>query len=399
MEAHLTRIFKHRAKSSVVILHDIDEYRFPGYGDFSHLDLPCSLHNTLRHEFFRLKNPSQGGRAKLLDILKRYVNIDSRCDLQGIAGKMNGFSPSDILSVVTLAVIKCRSRGGTELGPGDIDSALCVVRTPSALRGKMLCVRNISLEHIGGLHPIKHRLRTIFEWPIVYADSFEKLGLGAPRGVLLCGPPGCSKTSLVRAIASMCGLNFFFLDSSRLYSQYVGESEKILRDTFAEARRSAPSIIFIDEIDTIVGRRDSDALCGRSASGGSGVQEGIITTLLNEMDGVVSSSGVVVVGATNRPDNIDNAILRPGRIDFVLNVPLPGTSDRLEILELATKSLVLHQDVNLESIARCRTDGFSGADLISVCTEAAMAAMREGNEYLLITAGHFEAALNYVRNN
>lgn len=248
----------------------------------------------------------------------------------------------------------------------------CRDTKPSVLRHHVAAtVPDMSWSSIAGMHLVKRRLRIAVEWPLRYAATFNRLALKAPRGILLHGPPGCSKTSLVRAAASESRLAFLRLSGADIYSCYLGEAERILRDAFTTARVAAPSILFIDEIDAIVGKRSVTGLVD-----GNAVQQRVLSTLLTEMDGIVSAQGVLVVAATNRVDLLDDALLRPGRFDDILKVDLPDQQTRLDILRIHTQSMTLHPDVDLHLIAS-RTARFSGADLKALCTEAALSALRE----------------------
>ncbi|KAJ3208467.1 hypothetical protein HDU67_006709 [Dinochytrium kinnereticum] len=243
---------------------------------------------------------------------------------------------------------------------------------------------------VGGLDGVKRRLRQAVEWPILYAETFERLGLRPPRGILLYGPPGCSKTTLVKIIAATSGATFLAINGAEIFSSYVGDSERAVRLTFQRARASAPSVIFLDEVESIVGKRGMEA--GKVGSGGEGdpVQERILSTLLNEMDGIEAAKDVLVVGATNRPDMIDAALMRPGRFD---KVPPPDVEARRQILSIHTKGMPLAKDVNLAVLASFRTDRFTGADLESACREAALAALRESKGAGSVHMRHFESAL------
>ncbi|KAI0562580.1 AAA+ ATPase [Gracilaria domingensis] len=244
--------------------------------------------------------------------------------------------------------------------------------TPSVLRNSASSrVPNMSWDEIGGMHHVKRRLQMAVEWPLRHADTFTRLGLNAPRGILLHGPPGCSKTSLVRAAASQSRAVFIRLSGADIYSCYLGEAERMLRETFATARAAKPSILFLDELDAIVGKRSTDGQVD-----GNGVQQRVLSTLLTEMDGIASAQGVLVIGASNRIDLLDDALLRPGRFDDILPVQLPDEHERLQILAIHTRTLSLHADVDLAQLAH-RTNGHSGADLKAVCTEAGLGAMRE----------------------
>ncbi|KAG2450863.1 hypothetical protein HYH02_004696 [Chlamydomonas schloesseri] len=267
---------------------------------------------------------------------------------------------------------------------------------PSIVRGAEVDIPPVSWDDVGGLDEVKRRLRQAVEWPLVHAAAFERLGLSAPRGVLLHGPPGCSKTTLARAAATASGATFLALSCAQLFCMYVGEGEAALRDCFKRARAAAPSIIFLDEIDAVAGRREEG---GESSGGAGGPDAGVrlLTTLLTEMDGIELAAGVLVLGATNRPGAVDPALLRPGRFTTLLYVPPPDQEGRVAALEVHSRKLPLAPDVDLEAVA-AQTDNYTGAELAAVCREAALAALREdlqGAE--VVAARHFAAALAAVR--
>ena len=245
-------------------------------------------------------------------------------------------------------------------------------------------------EDVGGVPDTKRRLRQAVEWPITRSESFKRLGIRPPRGVLLHGPPGCAKTTLARAAATASGATFIPLEGASLYSMYVGEGESMLRDAFKRARMAAPSIIFIDELDMLVGARSS------SSSSSDDTSSRLLSTFLNEMDGldISTTTYVLVLATTNRPARIDPALLRPGRFDAHIYVPPPDTEGRVEILTLHTKSMPLAEDVDLKRVAEGMNGRHTGAEVAAVCREAAMAALREDVEGAReVCMRHFERAL------
>jgi transitional endoplasmic reticulum ATPase len=222
---------------------------------------------------------------------------------------------------------------------------------------------NVSWDEIGGLQDIKDTLKKCTIWPTLYKDRYTKLGISAPRGILMYGPPGTGKTKLVKALATNTKSTFLYLNTATIYSQYVGDSEESIRNIFDRARRSHPSIIFFDELDTLVGNREIE--------GTGGVEKRVLSTLLNEMDGIESlSSDVIFVGATNRPDMIDSALMRPGRLDFVLYVRPPNESERYEILKIFCRKTKI-SDETLRNVSAI-TDTYTGAELESLCRETIM---------------------------
>ncbi|WP_297486976.1 CDC48 family AAA ATPase [Thermococcus sp.] len=248
----------------------------------------------------------------------------------------------------------------------DFYEALKMVE-PSALREVLIEVPNVHWDDIGGLENVKQELREAVEWPLKYPKAFERLGITPPKGILLYGPPGTGKTLLAKAVANESEANFIAIRGPEVLSKWVGETEKRIREIFRKARQAAPTVVFIDEIDAIAPARGSYE--------GSKYIDTLINQLLTEMDGIQENSGVVVIGATNRPDIIDPALLRPGRFDRLILVPAPDEKARLEIFRVHTRKVPLAEDVNLEELAK-RTEGYSGADIEALVREAALIAMR-----------------------
>ena len=247
----------------------------------------------------------------------------------------------------------------------DFYEALKMVE-PSALREVLLEVPNVRWEDIGGLEEVKQQLREAVEWPLKYPEAFMAMGINPPKGILLYGPPGTGKTLLAKAVATESEANFIGIRGPEVLSKWVGESEKNVREIFRKARQAAPTVVFIDEIDAIAPRRGSDV---------NRVTDRLINQLLTEMDGIEENSGVVVIAATNRPDILDSALLRPGRFDRLILVPAPDEKARLEIFKVHTRNVPLAKDVSLEELAK-RTKGYTGADIEAVVREAALNAMR-----------------------
>jgi transitional endoplasmic reticulum ATPase len=259
---------------------------------------------------------------------------------------------------------------------------------PSALREVYIEVPEVHWTDIGGLDDVKQQLREAVEWPLKHPEYFKEMGIDPPKGILLYGPPGTGKTLLAKAVATESEANFIGVKGPEVLSKWVGESEKAIREIFRKARQAAPCIIFFDEIDSIVPRRG-----GRFDSG---VTDRIVNQLLTEMDGLERLEGVVVIAATNRPDIIDPALLRPGRFDRLIYVPPPDEKARLEILKVHTRNMPLAEDVDLLEIAK-KTEGYTGADLAAVCKEAALATLREAGKPTKVTKKHFEQALQIVK--
>jgi len=258
----------------------------------------------------------------------------------------------------------------------DFYEALKMVE-PSALREVLLEMPNVRWDDIGGLEDVKEELKEAVEWPLKYPEAFIGLGITPPKGILLYGPPGTGKTLLAKAVATESEANFIAIKGPEVLSKWVGESEKNIREIFRKARQAAPTVIFIDEIDAIAPRRGTDV---------NRVTDRLINQLLTEMDGIQENSGVVVIGATNRPDIIDPALLRPGRFDRLILVPAPDEKARLEIFKVHTRRVPLAEDVSLEELAK-RTEGYTGADIEAVVREAAMLAMRRALQEGIIRPG------------
>jgi len=260
---------------------------------------------------------------------------------------------------------------------------------PSALREVYVEIPNVRWSDIGGLENVKREIMEAVEWPLKYPHVFEKLGIRPPRGILLYGPPGTGKTLLAKAVATESEANFIAVKGPEVLSKWVGESEKAIRLIFSRARQAAPCIIFFDEIDSIAPVR------GVGISD-SGVTERIVNQLLTEMDGIQATKDVVVIGATNRPDILDPALLRPGRFDRIIYVPPPDEEARYEILKIHTRKMPLADDVDLRELAR-RMENYTGADIEAVVIEAGLAAARENINVEKVTMRHFYMAMEKVK--
>ena len=259
---------------------------------------------------------------------------------------------------------------------------------PSSLREVTVEVPNVTWADIGGLDSVKSELRETVELPLSKPEVFKRLGIRAAKGFLLYGPPGVGKTLLAKAVANESNANFISVKGPEVLSKWVGESEKAVREIFKKAKQVAPTIVFLDEIDSIAPRRGS--------YGDSGVTERIVNQLLTSLDGIEVLQGVVVLAATNRPDIIDPGLLRAGRFDKIIYIPPPDAESRLKILQVHTKEMPLAKDVNLKEIAQ-KTDGYVGADLENLCREAGMVAYRENPDATEVAQKHFLSALKIIR--
>jgi transitional endoplasmic reticulum ATPase len=259
--------------------------------------------------------------------------------------------------------------------------------TPTAMREVYIESPNIRWDEVGGLENVKENLREAVEWPLKNPERFTRVGINPPKGILLHGPPGCGKTLLARVVATESEANFISVRGPEIFSKWVGESEKAIREIFRKARMAAPSIIFFDEFDALVPSRGSAA--------DSRVTERVISQLLTEIDGLVSLQNIVVLAATNRPDIIDPAVLRPGRFDRRVYVPPPDNEARLKILKIKTEGMPLNDKVNLESLSG-RMEGYSGADIDSVVREAGLHSLRRDPDSSKVKMNDFEQALSEI---
>jgi transitional endoplasmic reticulum ATPase len=329
--------------------------------------------------------PSKEGRLEILQVHTRGMPLEEGIDLEQYADKTHGFVGSDLESLARESAMNALRRvmpdldleieeipekvlEKLEIKNEDLKNALRWIE-PSALREVFVEVPDTSWEDIGGLETTKQRLREAIQWPLKYPEVFEALGLDSAAGILLYGPPGTGKTLLAKAVASESEANFISLKGPELLNKYVGESEKGVREIFAKARQNAPVVVFFDEIDSIAAQR------GKNASD-SGVSERVVSQLLTEMNGLEELENVVVIATTNRPDLIDPALLRPGRFDFQVHIPMPDESARRSIFEIHTKEKPVSEDIDLDQLAS-RTEGYNGADIAAVCREAAAEAGRE----------------------
>jgi len=348
--------------------------------------------------------PDKKGRLEILLVHTRGMPLDETVDIQKLAEITHGFVGADLAALCREAAMKTLRRylpnlnieeetipsevlEEMKVSMNDFLAALKEV-TPSAVREVTIEVPTTRWIDIGGLKDVKQRLIEAVEWPFKYPERFARLGITPPRGILLYGPPGCGKTMLARAVATESEANFISVKGPELLSKWVGESEKAIREVFRKARMAAPAIIFFDEIDAIAPRRGM-------GYGDSGVTERVISQLLTEMDGLVNLNDVIAIAATNRPDMLDPALLRPGRFDRIIYVPPPDKETRLEILNIYTSKMPLGEDVDLEEIAKM-TDGFAGSDLAALCREAAMNALREDEEADKVYRRHFDEAFKSI---
>lgn len=336
--------------------------------------------------------PDATTRKALLEVLLRGVPA-AELDLGQIADRTPGFVVADLAALVREGALRAASRASADgnepvLWQEDLTGALTVIRPLSRSAAEEVSVGSVTLDDVGDMVETKQALTEAVLWPLQHPDTFQRLGVQPPRGVLLYGPPGCGKTFLVRALASSGRLSVHAVKGAELMDKWVGSSEKAVRELFARARDSAPSLVFLDEIDALAPRR------GQSFD--SGVTDRVVASLLTELDGIEPMNDVVVLGATNRPDLIDPALLRPGRLEKLVFVEPPDADARREILRTAGKSIPLASDVDLDGLAS-ELDGYSAADCVALLREAALTAMRRSIDAADVTAADVAKARETVR--
>ncbi|MDQ6650408.1 MAG: AAA family ATPase [Actinomycetota bacterium] len=350
----------------------------------------------LEHEL-TIPLPDRPQRRRLLEVATRPMPLAADVVLDDVAARTPGFVRADVTAVCREAALRAAHRHRSDpvgqpavavsVTQADFDAALDVVR-PTAMGGSRLDIATVSLDDVGGLATVKQVLTETVLWPLAYPDTFTRLGVSPPRGVLLYGPPGCGKTYLVRAVAGSGQANVLSVKGAELLTKWVGESERAVRELFRRARDAAPAIVFLDEIDALAPVR------GQSTDGGA--TDRVVASLLTELDGVEELRNVVVIGATNRPDLVDPALLRPGRLGRLVFVPPPDTAARAEILRAAAKGVPLAPDVDLDALA-AGAEGFSAADCAALVRESALVAMRESMAAPTVTAAHVAAARERMR--
>ena len=347
--------------------------------------------------------PDKNGRSEIIGIHTRGMPISDDFDVDWLLDNTNGFVGADISALVRESAMKALRRYLPEIDldeehiPPEVLEKMAVIMAdfrlaikevePSALREIYLEVPEVSWDEVGGLQEIKDRLKESIEWPLTKPELFEHFGINPPRGIVLFGAPGTGKTLLAKAIASEAKANFITIKGPELISKWVGESEKAVREVFKKAKQSSPSIIFLDEFESIAGIR-------RSSSGeGSDVINRVVNQLLSSMDGVEGMEGVIVVAATNRPEMIDPALLRSGRFERVMHVPPPDPEALKAILKIHTENMPLGK-FSVDDIA-AKLENYTGADIEAVCREAGLIAMRANKK--TVSKKHFEEAVERVR--
>ncbi|HEY1572134.1 MAG TPA: AAA family ATPase [Pseudonocardiaceae bacterium] len=339
-----------------------------------------------------LPAPDARARTELLRVLLRRVPAESDVDLGAVAERTPGFVVADLGALCREAAVRAaiRQRDADEpkISQQDLIGALDTVRPVSMSTSDVVLSGGLTLDDVGDMAEVKQSLTETVLWPLQYPDSFHRLGIDPPHGVLLYGPPGCGKTFIVRALAGTGRLNVLSVKGAELMDKWVGESERAVRELFARARQAAPTLVFLDEIDALAPRRGQ--------SGDSGVADRVVAALLTELDGVEPIRDVVVLGATNRPELVDPALLRPGRLERLVHVQPPDADARSAVLRSTARNTPLAGDVDLPAVAG-ELDGYSAADCAALIREAALTAMRESLDANEVTSAHLAAARQAVR--
>ncbi|GAX80982.1 hypothetical protein CEUSTIGMA_g8417.t1 [Chlamydomonas eustigma] len=374
--------------------------------------------------------PDEIGRLEVMRIHTKNMKLDPEVNLEAIARDTHGYVGADMAALCTEAALQCirEKMDVIDLEDDNIDAevlnSMAVTQdhfktalgmsNPSALRETVVEVPNTTWEDIGGLEGVKRELQELIQYPVEHPEKFEKFGMAPSKGVLFYGPPGCGKTLLAKAIANECQANFISIKGPELLTMWFGESEANVREIFDKARGSAPCVLFFDELDSIAVQR------GSSAGDAGGAADRVLNQLLTEMDGMNSKKTVFIIGATNRPDIIDPALLRPGRLDQLIYIPLPDDASRRQIFKSVLRKSPIAPDVDFETLTKF-THGFSGADITEICQRACKTAIRENIERDIererrraenpdlmeddvddvpcITKAHFEESMKYARRS
>ncbi|MCW4025872.1 MAG: CDC48 family AAA ATPase [Candidatus Bathyarchaeota archaeon] len=348
--------------------------------------------------------PDKKGRNEVLLIHTRGMPLSGDVDLERLRDTTHGYTGADLAALCRETAMKALRRYLPEIDleeeripPSVLEKMEVTMEdftnafkeiTPTAMREVAIEVPSVHWDEVGDLEDVKQDLKESVEWPLKNSEIFEGMGIDPPKGILLFGPPGCGKTLLARAVATESEANFIAIKGPEVFSKWVGESEKAIREVFRKARMSSPAIIFFDEMDSLVPRRGI-------GYGDSGVTDRVISQLLTEMDGIAALQDVVILAATNRPDIVDPAVLRPGRFDRLIYVPEPNEVGRKAIFEIHTKGMPLAKDVDLKGLAHT-TKGYSGADIQSLCREAAMITLRRDIKSKKVTSTDFQEALKRI---
>ena len=371
-------------------------------------NIPDSMDPALRRpgrfdREIRIDAPDRIGRKEIIQIHTRGMPMCDDCDIDHLADITYGFVGADLAALAREAAMNALRRYLPEIDleqpiPVDVLEKMEVTMLdfknalrgiePSAMREFFVEIPKVNWNDVGGLEDIKQRLKESVEWPLTQPEVFNRMGIEPPRGILLYGPPGTGKTLLAKAVANESKANFISIKGPEVMSKWVGESEKAIRELFKKAKQVAPTIVFLDELDSIAPRR--------GAYSGSHVTESVVNQILTSIDGLESMEGVIIIGATNRPDILDPSLLRPGRFDRLLLIHAPDKKSRIEIFKIHTKDMPLSKEISLKELAD-KCEGFSGADIEGVCREAAMLSLRENIKAKKVTNENFEKALKGFR--
>jgi len=348
--------------------------------------------------------PDKQGRHEILQIHTRGMPLSDDVDLRKLFAMSHGYTGADLAALCRETAMKALRRYLPQINleeervpPSVLEKMEVKMEdflnaykeiTPTAMREVYIEIPTVHWNDIGGLEEVKQKLIEAVEWPLKNPEIFERLGIRPPKGIMLYGPPGCGKTLLGKAVATESEANFITIKGPEVFSKWVGESEKAIREVFRKGRMAAPTVIFFDEIDSLVPRRGL-------GFADSGVTQRVISQLLTEIDGIVNLVDIVVIAATNRPDIVDPAILRPGRFDRLIYVPEPDEQSRVEILKIYTKNMPLSKDVDVTHLS-VLTKNYSGADIDALCREAAMHALRKDVNAKEVTLMDFQEALKQM---
>ncbi len=348
--------------------------------------------------------PDKQGRLEILQIHTRGMPLAENVELKKLSEITHGYTGADIAALGREAAMKALRRylpdidlveehippkilEKMEVNSEDFMTAFREI-TPTAMREVYIEIPSVPWTDVGGLDDVKQKLIESVEWPVKHPDKFKRMGIEPPMGVLLYGPPGCGKTLLAKAVATESEMNFISIKGPEIFSKWVGESEKAIREIFRKGRMAAPVVIFIDEVDSLIPRRGA----GYSASGVTGR---VVSQLITEMDGLETLQKVVVIAATNRPDNLDLAMLRPGRFDRLIYVPSPDEDARLAIFKICTHGMPLADDVELTTLAKDTKD-YSGADIVALCREAGMHLLRRSMNSNTVSMVDFKKGMDAI---